>query len=151
MSPSLARHWASPAPENFTAKTQSCDQRLSATNDFFVWQKQGRWWQDLLYYICLFKTCSPKTKVCSPNYVQSPKSESETKVWICQLSKTETEVHNAQNLKFGVESLKSEVKSIWSPFKVFCNYYNFVIQYRYMYYILCVCRSIITIAGQLYG
>ena len=31
------------APANFTAKTHSCDQRLSVTNDFFVWQKQGRW------------------------------------------------------------------------------------------------------------
>ena len=30
---------------------------------------------------------------------------------------------------------------------IFCNYYNFVIQYRY--YILCVCRSIKTIAVQL--
>ena len=30
-------------PANFTAKIHSCDQRLSVTNDFFVWQKQGRW------------------------------------------------------------------------------------------------------------
>ena len=37
--------------------------------------------QCLKYYVCLFKTWSPKTKVWSPKYVQSPKSESETKVW----------------------------------------------------------------------
>ena len=36
--------------------------------------------QSLKYYVFLFKTRSPKTKVWSTKYVQSPKSESETKV-----------------------------------------------------------------------
>ena len=81
------------------------------------------------------KNQSLKSKVC-------PKSESE----VCQLSKSETEV---QSLTAKIQSLKVwNRKSIWSPFKVFCNYYNFVIQYQY--YILCVCRSIMTIAGHMY-
>ena len=37
--------------------------------------------QSLKYYVCLFKTWSPKTEIWSPKYFQSPKSESETKSW----------------------------------------------------------------------
>ena len=53
--------------------------------------------QSLNYYVCLFKTWSPKTKVWSPKYAQSPKSESETEV---------------QSLTPKIRSLKSEVESL---------------------------------------
>ena len=83
--------------------------------------------QSLKYKVC------PKSKIRVWN--QSLKSVS------CLSLKPESRVKRP---KFEVWSWKS----IWSLLKVFGNYYNFVIQYRY--YIMCVCRSIMTIAGQLY-
>ena len=70
--------------------------------------------QTLKYYVCLFKTWSPKTKVLSPKYVQSPKSESETKVWSLSVVYVwnRSPESNAQNSKFEVKSLKSEVGSL---------------------------------------
>ena len=62
--------------------------------------------QSLKYYVCLFKTWSPKTKVWSPKNVQNPCLKPKSEVY--QLSKSETE-SNAQNLKLEVESLKSKV------------------------------------------
>ena len=102
-------------------------------------------WRNLKFEVRKLSELCPKSEVQSMSKIQvwnqSLKSVS------CMLSKSETEVQieaNAQNLKLKVWSRKS----IWSPFKIVCNYYNFVIQYQY--YILCVCRLIITIAGQLY-
>ena len=87
------------------------------------------------------------SELCRKSEVQSM---SKIRVWnqslksvSCMLSKSETEV---QSLTPKIWSWKSEVESL-SEVR-FCNYYNFVIQYHY--YILCVCRLIITIAGQMY-
>ena len=93
-------------------------------------------WRNLKFDVRKLSELCPKSEVQSMSKIwvwnQSLKSVS------CMLSKSVTKGQslNAQNLKLKVWSWES----IWSPFKVFCNYYNFVIQYQY--YILCVCRLI---------
>ena len=108
-----------------------------------VWFMSKVW--SAMYVCSKPEVQKPKSEVQSMSKVQnlSLKPKSEGRLSVVQVWKRSPE-SNEQNLKLKVWSRKS----IWGLFKVFCNYYNFVIQYRY--YILCVCRLITTIAGQLY-
>ena len=100
-----------PKSENWSLKVHNRKSDVRSQTKSEVWcptsvRKLSELCPRLKYYVCLFKTWSPKTKVWSPKYVQNPSLKPKSEVY--QLSKSETE-SNAQNLKLEVESLKSKV------------------------------------------
>ena len=106
----------SPQSENWCLKStiRSLMYEVWRNLKFDVWRLSENcfnYGQSLKYYVCLFKTWSPK-------YVQSPKSESETKVWSLSV--------------VWVESL-SEVRSKFFAIIITLSYNR-----AYRYYIYCV-------------